>query len=110
MLKLIGLDLLAFRVIAVISSGNKENIEKIEEELNKSNLVTYLNEKYKDIFMVNFEQTYNIDELNNYFTNFAGYVQGNEGRKYGVINNDDGLLLTLALIIDGLELPKETLK
>lgn len=106
MYKYIGLDVLAFEIISLISKGYSESIFKIEEELDKSNLVDYLNTKYRKDFMANFEDgTYDLQELNKYFSDYSGYIQGNESRKFGVYNANEGLLLVIALIINGLKLP-----
>lgn len=106
MVKCMGLDVLAFELIALINDKYTETITKVEEELDNNNLVTYLNKKYKENFMADFENgPYDINELNNYFADFSGYVQGNESRKFGVSNEENGLLLVLALTINGLRLP-----
>lgn len=107
MTKFKGLDLLSLEIISLISNGKTETIAKVEEELDNNSLVTYLNKKYKEYFMVDFGSgTYDINELNKYFQDYSGYVQGNESRKFGVVRNDDGLLLIIALIINGLKLPQ----
>ncbi len=41
--------------------------------------------------------------LNEWFKNYDGYIQGNETRKYKVMNEDDGLLLVLSMISDFIE-------
>lgn len=106
-MKFKGLKILAYELIATISQGHTETITKVEEELGKNKLVSYLNEKYKEYWMVNFESgPYDINELNNCFTELDGYVQGNESRKYGIVREEDGLLLMLSIIINELQLPK----
>jgi len=107
LIKYRGLDVLAGDIIALISSGNNETITKVGEELDKDNLVTYLNRRYRDKLCGNYEETYDIDELNKFFYEYTGWVQGNDSRKFGIINEDDGLLLILGLIIGGLKLPTE---
>ncbi|WMJ81236.1 hypothetical protein RBU49_02990 [Clostridium sp. MB40-C1] len=108
MVKYRGIDVLAFEIIALISNGNTETITKVEEELDNNNLVTYLSTKYKENFMVDFVNgAYDIEELNQYFADFSGYIQGNESRKFGITNENNGLLLIVGLIINGLTLPKE---
>jgi len=108
MVKLRGLDVLGYEIIALISRGSIETISQVEKELDEGNLVTYLNRKYRGDFMPNFEDgTYDIEELNKFFLDFSGYVQGNESRKYGIVREDDGLLLVLALVMNGLKLPVE---
>lgn len=108
MVKYRGIDVLAFEIIALISNGNTETITKIEEELDNNNLVTYLNTKYEENFMVDFVNgPYDIQELNQYFADYSGYIQGNESRKFGIFNENDGLLLVVGLIINALTLPQE---
>ncbi|BDR66990.1 hypothetical protein K144312032_12180 [Clostridium tetani] len=108
MVRFKGLKLLAYGIISLISNRYTETIEKVEEELDNNNLVTYLNKKYKNNFMVDFESsTYNICELNEYFQNYSEYIQGNESRKFGIVREEDGLLLIISLIINNLELPKK---
>lgn len=108
MLKYRGIDVLAFEIIALISNGYTETITKIEEELDNNNLVAYLNIKYRENFMVDFVNgAYDIKELNQYFADYSGYIQGNESRKFGIFNENDGLLMVISLIINGLTLPQE---
>ncbi len=41
-----------------------------------------------------------IQGLDNYFAGYAGYVEGNTDRKYGICGEDNGLSLILALVFD----------
>ena len=108
MIKYKGLKLLGFEVLALISKGYKETIEDIEKQLDDNNLVNYLQLKYKDEFAINLlSDIYDINELNQAFGDFSGYIQGNESRKYGIENDDEGLLIVLALILEQLELPQK---
>ena len=101
-LKEIGLCQL--EVLHLISRGNKETIEHIEKSLDNGNLIEYIFNKYRDDFFVLFDNgVYDNEALNLYFQNYSGYIQGNESRKYGIMNETDGLLLILALISDKIE-------
>ena len=99
-----GIGLFQLEVIHLISIGKKESIADIEESLMNGNLIEYVFNKYKNDFCVKFNnEIYDNKVLNSYFTNYNGYIQGNESRKYGIMNDMDGLLLILALISDKIE-------
>ena len=93
------MGLFQLTVCHLISTGKTETITDIETHICNENVVEYLIEKYMDSF---FDQQIGLDEyakpLNKYFSDYDGYIQGNEARKYGIMNEDDGLLLILALI------------
>ena len=85
----------------LIDEGYKEEIDIVEQQIEKNSIVQYIGEKYKDLvdfspFKIN---TYSIDEVNQYFNNFTGYVEGNESRKYIVSNNGLNLIVALGLDI-----------
>lgn len=102
---LTGMGLFSLEILHVISMGKKELISEIEKHFEEGNVVEYLDEKYAEDFYVKFDNsTYDNQALNKYFSNYAGYIDGNERRKYGIMNDDDGLLLILALITDKLEI------
>jgi len=98
-MKLKGLGLFGLQVIGLISSGKKEKLNLIEGHMEASNLVEYINNKYNDCLGVDFSNgVYDLQALNKYFNNFASYVHGNESRKFSIQNDDDGLLLIVALV------------
>ena len=99
-----GIGLFQLEVLHLISIGKAETIEDIEKNLDNGTLIEYIFNKYRDEFFVLFDnKTYDNKELNLYFHNYSGYIQGNESRKYGIMNEADGLLLILALISDKIE-------
>lgn len=99
-----GIGLFQLSVIHLISIGKKESIKEIEEHFASSDLIDYLYLKYQSDFLDKFDNScYNNVSLNAYFEQFHGYIESNEQRKYGIMNNDDGLLLILALISDEVE-------
>ncbi len=99
-----GIGLFQLEVLHLISIGKKENIEAIEKHLDDGDLIEYIFNKYRDEFFVVFNnEVYDNEALNLYFQNYSGYIQGNERRKYGIMNEDDGLLLIPALISDKIE-------
>lgn len=101
---LAGLGLLSLEVMHLISTGKKEAVIEVEEHFSSNDLVEYLNSKHSDDFFVQFDNSiYDNAQLNKYFNNYTGYIEGNEARKYGIMNTDDGLLLVLALISDKVE-------
>lgn len=99
-----GIKGFAFDILALIASGERETIEKIEEEISNGNVTNYINEKYPDKMMIQLGKDciYDLDAWNKNFTDYSGWVEGNESRKFGITNKDDGLLLLLGLIIDTL--------
>lgn len=100
-----GIKNLAFDVLALIASGEKETIKKIEEEIGKDSIINYLQEKYSDSIMIQLGKDciYDLKAWNKNFSSYSGWVEGNESRKFGITNEDDGLLLLLGLIIDTLK-------
>lgn len=99
-----GIGFFAAEVIGLISDGKTETISEIEKHFEQSDLVEYIFEKYEQDFTNKFDNsTYDNKKINEYFYNYIGYVNGNEGRKYGIRHQDDGLLLILALLADGIE-------
>lgn len=101
---LTGLGFFAQEIIHLISMGKNESIEEIEKHFEINDVVEYIYQKYRESFSVIFDNsTYDNSEINKYFNNFVGVVEGNEDRKYGIVNKNDGLLLILALIADLIE-------
>lgn len=99
-----GIGFFQLEVLHLISIGKKESIETIEKHIDEGNLIEYIFNKYRDEFSIVFNnETYDNEALNLFFQNYSGYVQGNESRKYGIMNETDGLLLILALISDKIE-------
>ena len=96
------LQLLGLEVIALISQGKIETIEDIEKHIDEGDLIHYIREKYHDDMFNTFEDDcpYNLDDWNKAFLGYSGYIQGNERRKYGICNDDEGLLLIVALVLD----------
>jgi hypothetical protein len=96
------LQLFGFELIALISAGEKETIDDVEKQIADNNIVYYIREKYRDKMFNTFEDNcpYNLDDWNKAFADFSGWVEGNESRKFGIVNNDEGLLLLLALALE----------
>ena len=96
------LQLFGLEIIALISQGKMETIEEIENHIDKCDLVQYIRDKYHDDMFNTFEDDcqYNLDDWNKAFSGYSGYIQGNERRKYGICNDNEGLLLVVALVLD----------
>lgn len=101
---LMGIGLFQLQVLHLISIGKRETVETIEKHITEGNLVEYLYNKYREDFGIFSMKTYDNAALNLYFQNYSGYIEGNEIRKYGIVNDEDGFLLVLALISDKVEL------
>lgn len=96
------IELLGGEIIALISSGCQETIEKVETEMEECNIVNYLAKKYGDRMAIAFDDncSYNIQDWNKALSDYSGCIRGEEDRKYGIIKEDDGLLLLLALVME----------
>ena len=96
------LQLFGLEIIALISQGKVETIEEIEKHIDNCDLVQYVRDKYHDDMFNTFEEDcpYNLDDWNKAFSEYSGYIQGNERRKYGICNDNEGLLLVVALVLD----------
>lgn len=97
-----GLKSFSFDLIAIIAHGNKEKISVIENEIENRNITNYLYSKYSNLMMIplNNDCIYDLESWNRELSEYTGWVEGNESRKFGIINDDDGLLLLLGLVID----------
>ncbi|MEG0693132.1 MAG: hypothetical protein RR444_08630 [Oscillospiraceae bacterium] len=102
---LTGLGLLSTEILHLISIGKREKISIIEKHLVQNDLVEYLSKKFENDFYVKFDnRIYDNSQLNKYFANYSGWIKGEERRKYRIMNEEDGLLLILALINDRVEI------
>lgn len=101
---LTGIGLFAMEIIHLISAGIHETLEEIEKHFENQDLVEYLGRKYDERFFIKFDgSTYDNAAINRYFFEYTGYIQGNERRNYGIMNEGDGLLLIPALLMDRVE-------
>lgn len=88
---------------ALIDKGYSEEIDIIEKEMAKENLLQYLENKYaKEEFFFEFgsEGTYREEkyEINKIYSDWCGYIEGNESRKFWIKKN--GLALVSSLCIE----------
>ena len=102
--QILGIGLFGLQLIRLIALDRKESFQTVEDHRFNGDLVEYLYNKYKTDFYISFDNSvYDNLAINNYFSQYNGYINGNESRKYGV-ENDNGLLLLVALLMDRLEL------
>lgn len=96
------LELLGYEIIALISRGRKETISEIEKQMENENILHYIREKYADELYNPFSDNsqYNYEDWNKALAKYSGWIEGQERRKYGIENEDDGLLLLVALILE----------
>lgn len=96
------LELLGYELIALISRGRKETISEIEKQMENGNILHYIREKYGDELFNPFSDNmqYNYSDWNKALTKYCGWIKGQERRKYGIENEDDGLLLLVVLILE----------
>ena len=96
------LALLGFEIIDLVSCGYKETISEIENQIESESIVQYIREKYKDNLSNTFSDNmpYNYADWNKALAKYSGWIRGRERRKYGIENEDDGLLLLLAFILE----------
>lgn len=96
------LELLGFEIIDLLSCGYKETISEIENQIESESIVQYIREKYKDNLSNTFSDNmpYNYADWNKALAKYSGWIRGRERRKYGIENEDDGLLLLLAFILE----------
>ena len=104
MANLKGLGLFMIGLVELVGSGVKESITTIEKHIDDNDIVEFLSQKYDDILSIKFDNSiYDNKAINKYFSNYSGVVDGNESRKFGVSNEEDGVLLLIALIADIVE-------
>lgn len=103
------INMFALELVALVSQGCIETISDVEKHMYDNDLVYYIYDKYNDKFNVDFGRSskYDIESYNQFFYDMSSYINGNESRKYGIVNENDGLLLIVAVILDLLKCPKE---
>ncbi len=101
---LLGIGFFSLEIIHLISLGKKETLTEIEKHFSQCDIVEYITNKYEDDIFIKFDNSsYDNEAINKYFNDYDGFIQGNENREYGIVNEEDGLLLILALITDKVE-------
>lgn len=100
------IDYFAQNIVMLISKGKKESIQKVLEEIDQKHIVHYLYEKYRtDMRFIPIESVYEEDAdiwENEYNRRFAGTPISDAGNKWGIFNEEDGLLLLVSLTLEAL--------
>lgn len=96
------LQLFGLELISLISQGKTETLEEVGKHIDSGDVIQFIREKYRGNMFNTFEEDcpYDLEDWNKAFSKYNGYIQGNERRKYGICNDDDGLLLLVALILE----------
>ncbi|NRT34535.1 hypothetical protein BJV38_002878 [Clostridium beijerinckii] len=100
------IEILGMEIIALISQGKKETLSKIKDEINNGDVARYIGKKYEPYMtniLIDGKTPYNLDEWKKEFNKFAGVFDDRESRKFGIVNEDDGLLLILGIILEMLQ-------
>lgn len=96
-----GIGLFCMEVLHLVSIGKTETIDEVEMHFEKQDIIEYIYKKYKPHFFINFEcGTYNNKVLNEFFYNYSSYIPSREQSKFGIENENDGLLLIVSLVMD----------
>lgn len=96
------LEMLAYDVLALISSGKKENVDTIIRHFEDGDIVHYLVNKYKGQMVLVYENCpYDLDEWEKVFAQYSYLEFGHDVRgKMGYDNKEsDGFLVLLNVII-----------
>ena len=104
-----GIKIFAYDLIHIISTGATETITKVEQEMDNLNITNYIFNKYPDRVSMAYDDTciYDLEAWNSKLADFSNYISGRESRKLGINNENDGLLLIVAGILDELKEPLE---
>ena len=96
------IDLFAQELIAKISSGKTETISKVAEEMEAKNVVHYLFEKYRADWFLSLDGNcpYNVDDWEELYSQYSFIDAHYARRKFGIENENDGLLLLVSLTFD----------
>lgn len=104
-MKRIGIERLpifGYDLCCLISQGKAETIQAVEEHIQQGNLVEYICNRYKDNMAITIGPNcpYDIKSWEDAYSSYDGRIQGNERRKFGILNEQDGLLLVISLTFD----------
>ena len=96
------LELFGYEIVALIAQGKKETVKQIEEQIEREKVVFYIREKYKGALSNTFDDSapYNYDDWNKALGKYSIWIRGQERRKYGIEDDEQGLLLLLVLILE----------
>lgn len=96
------LSIFGYELCCLMSQGRKETIQAVEGHICRGDLVEYIYNQHKEYMAIPFDPDcpYDLKLWDEAYSNYDGYVQGNEKRKFGILNEDDGLLLVASLPFD----------
>ena len=94
------IDLFAQEIISQISLGKKESVNEIIKQMENKNVVRYLYNKYKEDWFLSLDENcpYNVDD----WEEFSYITENDARRKWGIRNEDEGLLLLVSLTFEAL--------
>ena len=105
--KLSTLSFIGFYVNSAIANGHIDKIsfDEIYNELEKGNLLDYLNKKIPGQFDFSLFPPGSDKSIafHNVINNVAGGLQGRERRKVGIENDSHGLSLLMAFILEAMQ-------
>lgn len=104
-----GIKIFTFDLIHIISTGATETITRVEEEIDKQNIINYIFKKYADRVSMTYDDScmYDLEAWNKELSDFSEWVKGNEARKFRITGENNGLLLLVDLIVELLKEPLE---
>lgn len=96
------IELFGSELVILISSGKKETLDKIMLEIESKHVVQYVYEKYSEsVFLYLGERTiYNIERWEAEYSKFDYLTRNDIRRKFGIDNDDDGLLFLVSLTFE----------
>lgn len=95
------IDTFAQRIIALISLGKKETISDIVQKMSDKKVIEYLITKYStDIGFTVADFPYDIEAWENALNELSYITPNDADRKWGVVNENEGLLLLVSLILE----------
>lgn len=96
-----NIELLGYEIISLISKGKKETQTDVIQCMWESRIVKYLREKYKNEMMfLGTSDLYNYDDWEKIFFQSSHYTQNDARKKLGIVNEEDGLLLLLQIVLE----------
>lgn len=98
------IDLFGQELVALISSGKTEPVKKIIDEMETKTVVHYLYNKYKDHYTMSLgeDSPYNVDDWEEIYHQFSDTTPEEAKHRWGIYNEDDGLLLLSTLTFEAL--------
>lgn len=90
--------LLAYDIIALISKGEKESVSEIMGNISEEKVVKELYSKYPNSFKLSNEEIYDPNEWDAVLKEYH-YLSNSDIEDMGIVNDNDGLLLLLRIIL-----------